>query len=1010
MGGKGRGRGRGQHPQEQQDQRNGGGGGRGRGQWQGQQERPPGAQRQPGGQPQQSAWGAPQQQQPGAWGQGPQQAQSVQSGWGPRPAQPQGAPSAWGPRPTHQPQQQAPSIPGLPPQASPARSMGRGRETVTSAAASPASASPQKSAQQRPQEAKKEPGSEKNVYGRGVFQKQKEQFSSLQPCKRPDGGGTWGKTIKLRVNHFQLELQGTKKAYHYDVEINEKGKPMPNKELRRVTMRHVFSHDNFAEHFPKDCCVFDGMKSMYSCRKLKFREQAFPVNITFEERAREFEVVVKIAAEIDLNTITAYMQRGSSVDIPQEGIHCLDVVLRYHQTYNMQYVPVTRSLFSMNQPMLAELGDGAVVWLGHFQSVRMGTHMFLNVDASQKAFYKSDEVVNVMYDVLRLNHEFEPPHLTPEQVRIFDRYMRGVKVRFLVGAIKRDYKVNGLLSPANDTNAKFDSDGQLVTVEEYFKKHYNAELKYPYLHCLWVGSAQKQSRVPIECCTIKPGQVMRGKLNEMQTSEMIKAAAKPPFERKKRIDGAIQKMQGCGPVARNFGISMSNQMAQVDGRILEAPRVEVGGQNGVQLVTPRDGKWDMRNKKFLSAAALEHWGVLDVSRTKDMDIRKFFETLKKMARSFGMNVNDQCFNDSCRENARDVENALRQYQKMNNKLNFVFVIIPKKGAEIYQDIKYIGDLNLSITTQCIVKNNVFKCQDATIGNLLLKINSKLGGTNTYISTNPNHKKSLPNILKERVMILGADVSHPAPEFRVDNPKPSIAAVVGSIDAFGLKYRGEIRAQDPGREIIDEMEEIVVKLLLRYRESNPHTEPSRLIFFRDGVSEGQFQDVLKWEFNAIRKACRRMRPDYSPPITFIVVQKRHNTRFFAEPGEPTVGRGQNVPPGTVVDSLITHRQEFDFFICSHEGIQGTSRPTHYYVLFDENEFNSNDLQMLTYHMCHMYVRCSRSVSNPAPSYYAHLLAFRGRHHHDSMMRRGIQNPRQQTEMLENSSRTRPMFYV
>ena len=33
----------------------------------------------------------------------------------------------------------------------------------------------------------------------------------------------------------------------------------------------------------------------------------------------------------------------------------------------------------------------------------------------------------------------------------------------------------------------------------------------------------------------------------------------------------------------------------------------------------------------------------------------------------------------------------------------------------------------------------------------------------------------------------------------------------------------------------------------------------------------------------------------------------------------------------------------------------------------------------YQLCHTYVRCTRSVSIPAPAYYAHLVAFRARYH-------------------------------
>jgi len=58
-----------------------------------------------------------------------------------------------------------------------------------------------------------------------------------------------------------------------------------------------------------------------------------------------------------------------------------------------------------------------------------------------------------------------------------------------------------------------------------------------------------------------------------------------------------------------------------------------------------------------------------------------------------------------------------------------------------------------------------------------------------------------------------------------------------------------------------------------------------------------------------------------------------------------------------------------------------------VLWDDNRFEADELQQLTYQLCHTYVRCTRSVSIPAPAYYAHLVAFRSRYHlvekeHDS----------------------------
>ena len=77
----------------------------------------------------------------------------------------------------------------------------------------------------------------------------------------------------------------------------------------------------------------------------------------------------------------------------------------------------------------------------------------------------------------------------------------------------------------------------------------------------------------------------------------------------------------------------------------------------------------------------------------------------------------------------------------------------------------------------------------------------------------------------------------------------------------------------------------------------------------------------------------------PKITFIIVKKRHNTRFFIrEPNpNPKIKIMNNIQPGsfklsekyvihlycigTVVDTGIVHPQGFDFYLNSHAAIQG-----------------------------------------------------------------------------------------
>uniref|UniRef100_A0A8C3B0U6 Argonaute RISC component 4 n=1 Tax=Cyclopterus lumpus TaxID=8103 RepID=A0A8C3B0U6_CYCLU len=277
---------------------------------------------------------------------------------------------------------------------------------------------------------------------------------------------------------------------------------------------------------------------------------------------------------------------------------------------------------------------------------------------------------------------------------------------------------------------------------------------------------------------------------------------------------------------------------------------------------------------------------------------------------------------------------------------------------------------------CVQVKNVVKTSPQTLSNLCLKINAKLGGINNVLVP---HQR--PSVFQQPVIFLGADVTHPPAG---DGKKPSIAAVVGSMDGHPSRYCATVRVQT--QEVIQDLTNMVRELLIQFYKST-RFKPTRIIYYRGGVSEGQMKQVAWPELIAIRKACISLEEDYRPGITYIVVQKRHHTRLFCSDKAERVGKSGNVPAGTTVDSTITHPSEFDFYLCSHAGIQGTSRPSHYHVLWDDNCFTADELQLLTYQLCHTYVRCTRSVSIPAPAYYARLVAFRARYHlvdkdHDS----------------------------
>ena len=49
----------------------------------------------------------------------------------------------------------------------------------------------------------------------------------------------------------------------------------------------------------------------------------------------------------------------------------------------------------------------------------------------------------------------------------------------------------------------------------------------------------------------------------------------------------------------------------------------------------------------------------------------------------------------------------------------------------------------------------------------------------------------------------------------------------------------------------------------FRSTKNKVLPENIIFFRDGVSEGQYAAVVEHEIPALKAACREIDPRYSP---------------------------------------------------------------------------------------------------------------------------------------------------
>ncbi len=170
----------------------------------------------------------------------------------------------------------------------------------------------------------------------------------------------------------------------------------------------------------------------------------------------------------------------------------------------------------------------------------------------------------------------------------------------------------------------------------------------------------------------------------------------------------------------------------------------------------------------------------------------------------------------------------------------------------------------------------------------------------------------------------------------------------------------------------------------WKENNKNMPLENIVIYRDGVSEGQFTQVLDGELTSIRKACAQTMPGKKPKISIIVSVKRHQTRFYPSKMEDKSESG-NVRTGTVVDRGITQVRYWDFYLTAHNALQGTARPAHYTVLLDEifraryKDKAANELERLTHEICYLFGRATKAVSICPPAYYADLVCERARAH-------------------------------
>ncbi|KAJ7226883.1 argonaute-like protein [Mycena pura] len=816
------------------------------------------------------------------------------------------------------------------------------------------------------------------------------------------GYGTKGQPITLRANFFPVRLNKGP-IFDYKMEIT------PKTEIKRLRERIFFLFEQTPIMQPLlGHIAHDRSARLVSARQLP---QPFNVAVPFYEDGESgpraggqvYTIAVKFDKELSISELTKYMngEVGSREYNPLPLVSALNLVLQQHPTRTGVRVGRNKYFFPSSQGF--SLGTGLVAFQGFYMSVRPTyKELMVNVNNCMTAFIVPGNLADMLKAFSRNSHGAMPtlPRAFAKSIKVMTTHL-GYKMRKPIKEI----------ASTSARNTFFDCQelGGRISVENYFLRKYKIKLKHPAdLPVVNIG-AKKSNYVPAELCEVEPGQAYRGKLNENETKQMIMVACNPPLFNAEAITEKGFPALGLDPVqspVNGFGISIDPEMAVIPARRLTAPSLTYS--KGTPNV--RDGSWNIMDVKFHRGATVHSWWVLVVrdgrevvSGPQDERLQGLVVKFREKLQRSGMQVPSamprlvptprlQNMQEAAREEAlTEIRNALMNALNSANgkKPSFVLVLLSHRDNFIYPGIKRMGDVDLGIHTVHMQLDKALgdeRKQDQYLSNVALKVNSKLGGINHLLDNN-----AMKWLTKQKTMMVGIDVTHPGPGSREGSP--SIAAVVASVDDNFVQFPASLRIQKPdpnreSKEMVTELRDMLVERLLLYEKKNKSL-PQRIIVFRDGVSEGQFDIVVKEEQTQILEAFRRLSTKerggkpYRPSLTIVICGKRHHARFYPTTSN-LADRNGNTQPGTVVDKGVTAVFDFDFYLQAHAGLKGTVRPTHYTVVYDEFKLSADELQQGSNDFSYLYARATKAVSLIPAAYYADLACERGRYYLNEFM--------------------------
>ena len=413
-----------------------------------------------------------------------------------------------------------------------------------------------------------------------------------------------------------------------------------------------------------------------------------------------------------------------------------------------------------------------------------------------------------------------------------------------------------------------------------------------------------------------------------------------------------------------YGINIieAKDVDKFTGRIMRLP--ELNGENGKIKNLGRTFK--VFNAKPISSLCLFHY-------KNEKDARYLKQIMSKAKEEYGIVLTKNDFKHVDSENFEDWTTLIDKCVKTKKYNIITFLIndfLDKIG--LYSKLKFYTQEQKGVVTQFIKTKSLKKNALSVVSNILIQMNTKIGGISCIADFNEEIKK-------QNLMIVGVDSSG----YEEGGKLFQNISFCASLDEYFTNYVNKkttvtLEDYDNTNLPISNFMETALSEYFRVHKRFP----GGVIIYRQGISHGQ-KNYLKTEIEQLHRIFngeseKKCFKEIKIKYYYVLVNKKPTLKFFEKDSYNKRNRNNdkgiydNPDSGLLICDKLISSDKFEYYIQPQKVTQGTATPTCFQVEY--GTMNCPEiLPKLTFDLCFLYSNWRGPVRVPAPLKYAEKLA-------------------------------------